>query len=189
MPFISVLGLAVALAMDAFAVSIATGIYLEKVSFRQTFRLSWHFGLFQALMPLAGWSAALTVRTLIANFAPWVAFFLLAFVGGNMIRAALKPEKEDEYKKDPTKGSRMVILSVATSIDALTVGFSLSILKVSILFPALIIGLVATIFTAAGMHLGQKIGLVFKVGKIAEIIGGLVLLTIGFDILRRHGVF
>ncbi|MCK5195152.1 MAG: manganese efflux pump, partial [Desulfobulbaceae bacterium] len=104
--------------MDAFAVSIATGVSLKDVSFRQTFRLSWHFGLFQAMMPVIGWSAGLSIRAYIEGYDHWVAFVLLAFVGINMIREAFQHDKGEEQKKDPTKGVTLVILSVATSIDA-----------------------------------------------------------------------
>lgn len=182
------LALAVALAMDAFAVSIATGVALKSVSPRQTFRLAWHFGLFQAMMPIIGWSAGLTVRSRIEAYDHWVAFALLAFVAQGMLRSAFKGEAAPEDAKDPTKGMTMVMLSVATSIDALAVGLSLSMINVSIWTPALIIGLVAGAFTTAGMHLGKLIGSVSQLSRWAEMTGGIVLLGIGVNILREHGV-
>ncbi|MBW1842568.1 MAG: manganese efflux pump, partial [Deltaproteobacteria bacterium] len=118
--------------MDAFAVSIATGVILKDVSSRQTFRLSWHFGLFQAMMPVIGWAAGMTIRAYIERYDHWVAFGLLTFVGANMIKAAFQDDKGDDKPKDPTRGMTLVMLSVATSIDALAVGLSLSILNVSI---------------------------------------------------------
>ena len=130
MQFVNILAIAVALAMDAFAVAVATGVSLKHVSFRQTFRLSWHFGLFQAIMPVIGWSAGLTIRSFIEQYDHWVAFGLLAFVGGHMIKEAFQPETEKIQKKDPTKGWSLVMLSVATSIDALAVGFSMSMLNI-----------------------------------------------------------
>jgi putative Mn2+ efflux pump MntP len=173
--------------MDAFAVSIATGVSLKDVSFRQTFRLSWHFGLFQAMMPVIGWGAGLSIRVSIERYDHWVAFVLLALVGINMIREAFQHDKGEEKKKDPTKGVTLVILSVATSIDALAVGLSISILNVSIWTPALIIGIVAGIFTVVGLQIGKKIGSATLLSRYAGAIGGIVLLAIGFKILHEHG--
>jgi len=184
---INTIFIAVALAMDAFAVSIAAGVALKSVSARQTFRLAWHFGLFQALMPVIGWSAGLTVRARIEAYDHWVAFALLVFVAQGMLRSAFKGEKSEGSAKDPTKGLTMVMLSVATSIDALAVGLSLSMINVSIWTPALIIGLVAGAFTTMGMHLGKVIGSVPRLRRWAELTGGLVLLAIGLNILRAHG--
>ena len=187
MELINIIFIAVALAMDAFAVSIAAGVALKSVSARQTFRLAWHFGLFQALMPVIGWSAGLTVRARIEAYDHWVAFALLAFVAQGMLRSAFKAERDEENTKDPTKGLTMVMLSVATSIDALAVGLSLSMINVSIWTPALVIGLVAGGFTTAGMHLGKLIGSLARLSRWAEMTGGIVLLAIGVNILREHG--
>lgn len=190
MSFITILGIAVALAMDAFAVSIAVGISLKKVSARQTFRLSWHFGLFQAMMPIIGWWLGSAIRTVVEQYAPWIAFLLLAAVGTNMLREALQFDHDsDEPRKDSTKGLTMVMLSVATSIDALAVGFSMSMLQISIATPAVIIGIVAAVFTITGMHLGKKVASFKRLSTYAEVLGGLVLLGIGVNILREHGVF
>lgn len=187
MQLLNISAIAVALAMDAFAVAIAAGVMLKKVSFRQNFRLAWHFGLFQAMMPVLGWSAGLSIRSWIENYAHWVAFGLLVFVAQGMLRAAFKKENGENERKDPTRGLTMVMLSVATSIDALAVGLSLSMISVSIWTPALIIGLVAGAFTTAGMHLGKKIGSATRMSRYAEALGGIVLLLIGFNILREHG--
>ncbi len=184
---ISLLAIAVALAMDAFAVSIATGVSLKQVSLRQTFRLSWHFGFFQALMPVIGWSAGLTIRSHIENYDHWLAFVLLAFVGGKMIKEAIQQDKEKEQKSDPTKGYTLVLLSVATSIDALAIGFSMSMLKISIWTPVILIGAVAAMFTAVGLYVGKKVGSVSRLRFFAETIGGIILLLIGLNILREHG--
>lgn len=187
MQLLTISAIAVALAMDAFAVAIATGVMLKKVSFRQNFRLAWHFGLFQAMMPVLGWSAGLSIRSWIENYAHWAAFGLLAFVAQGMLRAAFKKQEGENERKDPTRGLTMVMLSVATSIDALAVGLSLSMISVSIWTPALIIGLVAGAFTTAGMHLGKKIGSATRMSRYAEALGGVVLLLIGLNILREHG--
>lgn len=192
MHLLTILGIAVALAMDAFAVAIATGVGLKQVSFRQSFRLSWHFGLFQALMPIIGWGLGTSIQSLIEAYAHWVAFAMLALVGGNMLKEAiLADEDENEAKpaKDSTKGMTLVMLSVATSIDALAVGLSMSMLLVSIVTPAIIIGIVAGLFTIAGLHLGQRVARLTWLSTWAEILGGLVLLLIGLNILREKGVF
>ncbi|MCF8069670.1 MAG: manganese efflux pump MntP family protein [Desulfobacterales bacterium] len=189
MSLISIIGIAVALAMDAFAVSIAAGVTLKKVSFRQGFRLAWHFGLFQAMMPVIGWGAGLSFRSFIESYDHWVAFCLLLFVGGKMIKEAFDQNGDATENKDPTKGMTMVILSIATSIDALALGLSLSILNISIWMPAVIIGIVAGLFTIAGMQLGKKIGTSSKLGCYADFAGGIILIGIGVKILHEHGVF
>ena len=189
MEFIKILAIAVALAMDAFAVSIATGVNLKNVDSRQMFRLSWHFGLFQALMPIIGWSAGLSIRHYIEHYAHWIAFGLLAFVGVHMIKEAFQNDKTEKPIKDYTKGMTLVMLSVATSIDALAVGFGLSMLKISIWIPALIIGIVAGTFTLIGMRIGERISAAERLSLYAETIGGIVLISIGLNILYEHGVF
>jgi putative Mn2+ efflux pump MntP len=183
------LALAVALAMDAFAVAIATGVQLKCVDPRQTFRLAWHFGLFQALMPILGWFLGLTVRGFIESYAHWIAFALLAWIGLRMLKEAFETDTEEAERCDPTRGMSLIMLSVATSIDALAVGLSMSVLGVSIWYPASIIGVVALVFTAAGMHIGRLIGGATRFGQYAEVLGGTVLLLIGLRILSEHGVF
>ncbi len=186
MTFVNILAIAVALAMDAFAVAIASGVRLKRVSLRQFFRLAWHFGLFQALLPIIGWSAGLPVRDTIERFGHWVAFGLLVYVGLNMIREAFKLEEDARRHKDPTRGLTLVMLSVATSIDALAVGLTISMLKVSIWTPALIIGLVAGLFTVLGLYLGKSVGSAERLSPIAEVLGGVVLLVIAVKILIEH---
>ena len=185
--FINISAIAVALAMDAFAVAIVTGLSLKDVSLRQTFRLSWHFGLFQALMPIIGWSAGISIRIYIEKYDHWIAFGLLAFVGINMIREAFRHDEDEEQTKDPTKGMMLVMLSVATSIDALAVGLSLSMINISIWTPALIIGIVAGMFTIIGLQIGKKIGSAVRLSIYAGTIGGIILFAIGLNILHEHG--
>ena len=189
MTLFNILLIAVALAMDAFAVSIAAGMTLGQISFRQRFRLSWHFGFFQAAMPVLGWGFGITIHAFIKNFDHWTAFVLLSFVGINMIRESFETEEAGSGRKDPTKGASLVMLSVATSIDALAVGLSLAVLQVSIWGPALIIGIVAGGFTLFGMWMGEKLASARRLSKIAERIGGAVLLLIGFKILYEHETF
>jgi len=186
---IEIIAIAVALAMDAFAVSVAAGVNLRKVSGRQTFRLSWHFGLFQALMPIIGWGAGRTVQEIIASFDHWIAFGLLVIIGGRMVIGAIRGDEEQVKDAEPTKGWSLVMLSVATSIDAFAVGLSLAMLRVSVWFPALVIGLVAGVFTVGGIQLGGYVGRRLSIARYAALIGGVVLLIIGGRILYEHGVF
>jgi len=181
---LTLIGIAVGLAMDAFAVSIGAGLTLKTVDARQTLRLAWHFGLFQALMPIIGWLAGLSVERWIAPVDHWIAFGLLAVIGGKMIHEALKDDDEETRRGDPTKGWSLVLLSVATSIDALAVGLSLALLDVSIWWPAVVIGLVAGAFTTVGMQLGKRFGALL--GRRMESVGGIVLIAIGVKILVEH---
>lgn len=181
---LSLLALACALAMDAFAVAIVSGLALHPLTPRQVFRLSFHFGLFQALMPTLGWMAGHAVHRYISSVDHWIAFGLLAFVGGRMALGALQKEESHREPKDPTSGWDLVILSVATSIDALAVGLSLAMIGSRILVPAIVIGLVAAAFTVAGMRLGSRIGALW--GKRVEAAGGIILIVIGLRILFEH---
>ncbi|MBI5576835.1 MAG: manganese efflux pump [Deltaproteobacteria bacterium] len=180
---LTLLGIAAGLAMDALAVAIATGIVLGKVSGRQTFRLAWHFGLFQFMMPVIGWQAGLSVVRYFSGYGHWMAFGLLAFIGGKMIYDAFRENGEEDTPSDPTRGVSLVVLSVATSVDALAAGLSLGVLRLEIWYPAVVIGVVACVFTAAGMHLGAPLGR--KFGRKMEVAGGLVLIGIGIRILFR----
>jgi len=185
MDWLSLMAIAVALAMDAFAVAIVTGLTVKPLTERHVFRLAFHFGLFQFLMPLIGWAAGHAVQKHIADFDHWVALALLAFVGGRMIWGSLcGNEEEQNHRGDPTSGWQLVVLSVATSIDALAVGLSLGLIGSAIILPAIIIGIVAAGFTAAGMALGRKIGSLW--GKRVEVLGGLILIAIGVKIVFDH---
>lgn len=181
---ITLIAIAVGLAMDAFAVAIGAGLTLKTVDARQTFRLAWHFGLFQALMPVIGWLAGLTVADLITPVDHWIAFGLLAAIGGKMIYEAVHPDRHERERPDPTRGWALVLLSIATSIDALAVGLSLALLGLNIWYPAVVIGLVAAAFTAAGLHLGRRFGALL--GRRMEVVGGVILIAIGLRILIEH---
>jgi putative Mn2+ efflux pump MntP len=169
--------------MDAFAVALAAGGVINPLTRRHLFRLGFHFGLFQALMPIAGWLVGMAVQQWISAYDHWIAFVLLVVVGGRMIQEAFD-EKNDKSASDPTRGLTMVMLSVATSIDALAVGLSLAMLGVSVWLPAAVIGAVAGILTVCGMLLGRRLGNSW--GKRVEICGGLVLCVIGLKILLEH---
>lgn len=181
--------LAVALSMDALAVAIGVGVQLRSVTGRQTFRLAFHFGLFQALMPVIGWAAGLTVATSIQSVDHWVAFGLLLFVGGKMVWEGFHTEASEGKRSDPTRGLNLILLSVATSLDALAVGLTLAFLNVSVGWPALAIGVTCALFTAAGLHTGKLAGRVGPLQRWADLLGGAVLLVIGLRILHEHQVF
>lgn len=184
MDLVTLLAIAVGLAMDAFAVSIASSVSLGRVTGRQVFRLSSSFGLFQALMPVAGWAMGLTFVGLVAGWDHWLAFGLLAFVGCRAIWQSLKADGERRDCQDPTTGINLLLLSVATSIDALAVGLSFAAMKLTILVPVLVIGAVAAAFTVAGMLLGCRLGSLF--GRRMEFAGGLILIGIGIKIALEH---
>ena len=186
MPFLQILGIAIALAIDAFTVAIATGLTLGQVSPRQTFRMSFHFGLFQALMPILGWIAGGTIQPHIEAYDHWVAFTLLALVAGKMVKDTLWPEQDKGKSSDPTRGWTLVLLSLATSIDALAVGLSLAMLSVAVWFPALVIGVVAAAFTTTGLHIGRLVGRIESLARWSGLVGAAVLLAIGLRILWEH---
>ena len=182
MSLVEILAVAVALAMDAFAVSCATGCCLERVGNRRAFRMAAVFGGFQSLMPIIGWSAGLAVRGFVQSVAPWIAFGLLAWVGGKMLWEAFHAGEECA-RTDNTRGLRLLVLGVAVSIDALAVGLSLSLVQVSIWLPVAVIGVVAAGFTVLGLHLGCRMARATRLGFYAEILGGVVLIAIGVKVL------
>ena len=179
-----IVGIAIALAMDAFAVAVAAGARLPRLSFRPVFRLSFHFGLFQFLMPLIGWAIGFQIAGVVHTYDHWVAFGLLAFIGLRMVYEALTRDPNQNELRDLTRKWAMVGLSIATSIDALAVGFSVALLNQGIVFAAVIIGITASAFTIAGMAFGRKLSRRF--GRSMEIVGGVILLTIGLKILADH---
>jgi len=178
------LSVAVGLAMDAFAVAIGVSVTLGGTSRRQVFRLAWHFGLFQALMPVVGWAAGISIRPWIEAWDHWVAFTLLALVGGRMLINSFRADDAEQRDADPTRGWSLVGLSVATSIDALAVGLSFAALGLKVWLPAVVIGLTAGVLTAVGTLAGRFLGVRF--GKRMSALGGLVLLAIGCRILVEH---
>jgi len=175
--------IAFGLAMDAFAVSIAVGLGLKTVTFRHTFRLGFHFGWFQFFMPILGWLAGRQVASIISDYDHWVAFGLLSFVGGKMLWEAWH-KTSALAAADPTRGLSLILLSIATSIDALAVGLSMALLGVSIWIPCVIIGLVAAAMTSLGITLGSRLGKNWGTG--AHLLGGCVLVLIGLKILWDH---
>jgi len=184
MGMVSLLAVAAALAMDAFAVAIVAGLTLNPMTGRHVFRLAFHFGLFQALMPVVGWAGGMGIHRYLADVDHWIAFGLLGFVGGKMLLGALRGREEKRLTNDPTSGWELVVLSLATSIDAFAVGLSLAMVGSTIVIPAVVIGVVAAGFTTAGMFLGRRIGALW--GKRFEFVGGLILVSIGVKIVIEH---
>lgn len=175
---------ALGLAMDAFAVSIGVSLTQDRLSRIQILRMALFFGLFQAGMPILGWLGGKGFMALIRTVDHWAAFGLLLLIGGRMIHESFSKEKEEARKTDKTRGLTLIILSVATSIDAFAVGLSLAVLNVMIWLPAAVIGAVAFLMTGLGASLGPLVGRV--VGRRAELAGGLVLIGIGIKILIDH---
>ena len=189
MSLFEILAIAVALAMDAFAVSVATSASLPKITWRHCFRLSFHFGLFQFLMPVIGWGMGMSVRSYIEGWDHWVAFAMLALVGLGMLKEAWSDGEEERREGDATRGLTLIMLAVATSIDAMAVGLSFAMVGVSVWMPAVLIGVVCAVITLAGIALGRILGRSTMLGGKASVLGALVLFGIGIKILHEHGVF
>lgn len=183
MSIIEIFLIAIGLAMDAFAVSIASGVTLKRCCVQNALKIALSFGLFQAIMPIIGWLAGLTLKAYIEQVDHWVVFGLLAFIGTKMIYEASKLN-EEQCKPDPLAFGTLMLLSVATSIDALAVGLSLGILQVRLWLPVGIIGLVTFGMSFCGVYIGDRIGHFFE--KHVERIGGIMLIGIGIKILLGH---
>jgi putative Mn2+ efflux pump MntP len=183
MDFLEILLIALSMAMDAFAVCLGVGTTNRSNGLRPTFRLAFHFGLFQFLMPIAGWFAGKTIFNYMADYDHWIAFGLLAFVGGRMIRSGFS-RTEEEKTSDPSRGWTLVLLSIAVSIDALAIGLSLALIGVTIWYPAVVICIVTGLVSWLGLRIGDRLGRQF--GKRMEVVGGFVLLLIGVRIVVSH---
>jgi putative Mn2+ efflux pump MntP len=179
--------IAVGLAMDATAVSLGAGASGRAPGHRAAFRLAFHFGLFQALMPLLGWLAGLTLAPVFQAMDHWIAFGLLAVVGGRMVRGGLRGETEEPdrvRRGDLSKGWSLIALSVATSIDAFAVGLGLAMLDVTIWVPIALIGVITAAMSLSGLMLGRVLNV--RWGSRAEVLGGVLLVGIGLQILVSH---
>lgn len=182
--WLTTLVIAIGLGMDAFAVALTVGSRAQSLSFRPLFRLSFHFGWFQFLMPVIGWFLGSRVAHYIKDYDHWLAFGLLALIGGKMIRESLSNSHDNRELNDPTRGWTLVALSVATSIDALAVGLSMAFIGIEVWVPSVIIGLVAAAMTLIGMVFGKRLGTRF--GRRMELIGGIILIGIGIKIVIEH---
>ncbi len=177
---------AIALAMDAFAVSVTNGACVKKIKTSDCLIMGAYFGFFQFLMPILGFLLTFTFKNYIINFDHWIAFFLLLFIGAKMFKESF--DKEEELcRTDIMSVKNLLTLAVATSIDAMAVGITLALTNTNIILSAVIIGIVAFIFSFFGVRLGSKIGEFFK--SSAERLGGIVLVCIGLKILLEHTVF
>ncbi len=183
MDLISIILIAFALAMDCFAVSIISGMSIKQLKVSSGLKIAVSFGGFQALMLLFGWSAGLGAKDFVSGVSHWIAFALLSVIGLKMIYGSIKPRSGDK-EVDPLNVYVLLILSIATSIDALVVGVSFAFLEISIVFSAILIGTIAFSLSFLGVFIGDKFGNIF--GRKTEIVGGLILIGIGIKILVEH---
>jgi manganese efflux pump family protein len=183
MSIFEILFLAFALSADAFTVSLGAGASGTTQDTRSMVRLSFHLGLFQFLMPILGWMAGISIVQYVKAFDHWIAFTLLCWVAFHLIQSAGQSENAN-YKNDPSRGSYMVMLSVATSLDALAIGMSLALVDIVIWYPAVIIGIVTGITSFIGILLGKKLSR--KIGKRAVNVGAALLILIGIRIVLDH---
>lgn len=187
MSFSSILLLAVGLAMDATAVSAARGLTTPQILPRHVVRVAVFFGGFQALMPLIGWVVGSRVGPLVEAWDHWIAFVLLSAIGGKMLweaRSAKDPEASDADRSDPFGLKVMLVLAVATSIDALAVGITLPMLDAPLLLSVATIGVTTALLSALGLLVGRRFGALL--GRRLDIAGGLVLIGLGTKILLEH---
>lgn len=173
--------LAVGLSMDAFAVSVCKGLSVKKLELKHALLAGIYFGGFQALMPVIGYFAGSYFADLISDYDHWIVFILLAIIGGNMIKEAFG---EEEDVNDNFGVKTMLLLAIATSIDALAVGVSFAFLKVNILYAAGFIGITTFVLSAIGIKIGNVFGSRYK--SKAELAGGIILILIGFKVLLEH---
>ena len=186
MDLVTIIVIAVGLAMDAFAVSIVSGSVYQQLHVRHALRMAVFFGGFQAVMPLIGSLAGMSVKDYIADYDHWVAFGLLAAVGGKMIYESFKIESA-EKNFDPSNLLVLLVLALATSIDALAIGITLSLIVSSITVAVIIIGLVTFVLSYLGVFIGKRFGHFFE-DKI-EAVGGIILIGLGVKIVLEHTIF
>lgn len=183
MSIIEIIILSIALAMDAFAVSMCKGLAMKKLCIKNMFIIGLYFGIFQGGMPLLGNFLGINFQDKISNIDHWIAFVLLLGIGFNMIKEVFS-KNEDEKSDDKIDFSTMIILSIATSIDALAVGITFACLKINILISTIIIGVITFIISVIGVKIGNIFGKKYE--KKAQLFGGTVLVFIGIKILLEH---
>ncbi|EJO5347859.1 manganese efflux pump [Clostridium botulinum] len=190
MDLTSIILISIGLAMDAFAVSITNGAMISKVTVLEAGRIGLFFGIFQALMPLLGWSVGIKFQSYIEALDHWIALILLSIIGGKMIYDSVKGNQDEiacDYAGEEKKcltNKTLILLAIATSIDALAVGVSFAFLKVSIISTIIVIGIITFIICFVGVMIGKNCGELLK--KRAEILGGIVLILIGVKIFIEH---
>lgn len=193
MNFIALIFTAFALSMDAFAVSITKGMTIKNLKKSTALKMALTFGVFQGAMPLLGWALGISFESYIKSIDHWIAFILLGFIGFNMIKGFFddrKEGKESELEFSATadehdlSNKEIIMLAVATSIDALAVGISFAFLNVSIIPAASIICIITFLVCVVGVFVGNKVGDIFN--GYAELVGGIILILIGFNIFNEH---
>lgn len=172
-PIIEILLISIALGFDSFSVALASGTH--GLASRRVFRMGWHFGLFQFIMPIIGWSVGEIVAGRISAYGNWIVFSLLLVIGGKMVWEGVK--NNPEKIPDLSKGWNLILMSISTSIDALAIGFSFRLLDYEILRPAAVIGIICFIMTGSGLYLGVKF--YDKLKHRAIVLGGIILIVIG----------
>lgn len=180
MGWVDIIAIAVALAADALAVSIVAGVVIGRVTGRHVFRIAFHFGLFQFMMPVAGWIAGRTIAGWTASYAHWIAAGLLLCIGVKMIVQSFSKEVRN-HTADPSRGWMLVSLSVATSIDALAVGVSMALTGVHVFLPAVVIGVITASLCIVGICTGGRLGR--RYGSVAVCGGGIVLIAIAVRVV------
>lgn len=181
MGIIELVILSIGLAMDAFAVAICKGLSMNKMSWKNAIIVGLYFGIFQALMPILGYILGMNFQSKITNIDHWISFVLLSGIGLNMIKEAISKEKEEN---ESLKFKDMIVLAIATSIDALAVGITFAFLKVNIIVSASMIGIITFIISIIGVKIGNVFGDKYK--QKAELTGGIILILLGIKILLEH---
>lgn len=194
MSFAVIFMTAIALSMDAFAVSVSKGMTLRNLTKKLGVKIALAFGIFQGGMPLIGWLLGISFESYIKSLDHWIALGLLGFLGGRMVMEFIKSRKEDEVEleagitaEEELSDKELLVLSIATSIDALAVGISFAFLNVNIIPATLTICLITFLVCLVGVYLGKKIGDAFS--SYAELVGGIVLILIGINIFNEHTGF
>ena len=182
MGILEIVLIAVSLAMDAFAVSVCKGLSMKKMSWKKAIIVGLYFGVFQAFMPLIGFLLGISFESFVNQIDHWIAFILLSLIGINMLKEAFS--KKEEECDDNIGFKTMLVLAIATSIDALAVGITFAFLRVNIVFAVLVIGILTFLISLIGVKIGNKFG--DKYEKKAEIAGGIILILMGLKILLEH---
>lgn len=182
MTFLKTFLIAIALSFDAMAASAVNGARYPRMPIKKALQIAFFFGLFQLLMPLVGWVIGINLEKIISEFDHWIAFLLLAIIGTKMIAESFKPK--NERKNDVNSFKILILLSIATSIDALVVGMTFGLLPINIWYAVSIIGITTFTLSLISVYVGKKCGEAWS--KKTEIIGGLILIVIGLEILISH---
>ena len=182
MRILEIILIGIGLAMDAFAVSVCKGLSMKKLKWENVFLIATYFGSFQAFMPLIGYFLGTTFQNLVTAISHWIAFAVLAFIGGNMIKESFQGQKNLE--NDSIHMRNMILLAVATSLDALAVGITFAFFKINVFLAIVIIGIITFLLSVVGVLIGRLFG--DKLQNKAEMLGGIILIMIGIKILLEH---